>query len=164
MWNLRRVYYMANKSRLSQKSIFSAQLHSIPFMNFSSAKKSKIDFSINYYAILELQKDASTDDIKNKFRELALIHHPDRKESNCSEDFLKIRLAYSILSDPKKKAEFDARFNIGQEINIEKQKQTSAFDFSATNANQNVMTEEEEEELEKRKSDMENVFKNILKL
>lgn len=59
----------------------------------------------NYYKILEIEKTASTDEIKKAYRKLALKYHPDR--GGDQEKFKEINEAYQILSNPQKKAQYD---------------------------------------------------------
>ncbi|MCL5433677.1 MAG: molecular chaperone DnaJ [Candidatus Marsarchaeota archaeon] len=62
----------------------------------------------DYYKILGIKKDASIDEIKRKYRELALKYHPDRnKDKNAEENFKKINEAYAVLSDPEKRRNYD---------------------------------------------------------
>jgi molecular chaperone DnaJ len=62
----------------------------------------------DYYEILGLQKDASAKDIKKAYRKLAMKYHPDRsKEEGASDKFKEISEAYAVLSDEKKKAQYD---------------------------------------------------------
>ena len=64
----------------------------------------------DYYEVLGVARDADAKAIKDAFRELALRYHPDRnKEPGAEERFKEIAEAYAILSDPKKRADFDAR-------------------------------------------------------
>lgn len=66
--------------------------------------------------MLGVAKDADQRAIKDAFRNLALKHHPDRdKEPGAEERFKEIAAAYAILSDPKKRAEYDARGFAGVE-------------------------------------------------
>ena len=52
----------------------------------------------NLYDILDLKNNASKDEIKKKFKTLALKYHPDKnKEKNANEKFNQIRIAYEIL-------------------------------------------------------------------
>lgn len=63
--------------------------------------------SKDYYTILGVEKGASKDDIKKAFRKLAHQYHPD-KQGGDEARFKEIGEAYSILSDEKKRAEYDS--------------------------------------------------------
>ncbi len=67
----------------------------------------------DYYALLDLQPNATAADIKKKFRELAKRHHPDRNPGNADaeERFKLINEAYAYLSDPDKRADYDRYLN-----------------------------------------------------
>jgi len=59
--------------------------------------------------VLGVAKNADQKAIKDAFRNLALKYHPDRnKEAGAEERFKEIAEAYAVLSDPKKRAEYDA--------------------------------------------------------
>ena len=63
----------------------------------------------DYYEILGVSRDAAEADIKKAFRQLALKYHPDKnpEDKEAEEKFKEINEAYSCLSDPKKKANYD---------------------------------------------------------
>lgn len=61
----------------------------------------------NYYELLGVSKSASEDDIKTAFRKLAHKYHPDKKGGD-EVKFKEVSEAYSVLSDKKKRAEYDA--------------------------------------------------------
>ena len=68
----------------------------------------------DYYEVLGLQKGASADEIKAAYRKAALKWHPDRWVSGSDEEkktaeskFKEASEAYSVLSDPDKKAKYD---------------------------------------------------------
>jgi molecular chaperone DnaJ len=62
----------------------------------------------DFYEILGLQKNASTEEIKAAFRKLARQYHPDvSKEPDAEEKFKEINEAYGVLSDPQKRARYD---------------------------------------------------------
>nr|ACO14624.1 DnaJ homolog subfamily B member 9 [Caligus clemensi] len=62
-----------------------------------------------YYKTLGLQKGASSKDIKKAFRQLALKYHPDKNNSpDAEKKFREIAEAYEVLSDERKRAEYDA--------------------------------------------------------
>lgn len=60
----------------------------------------------NYYEILGVPKNASKDDIKKAFRKLAHKYHPDIKGGDETK-FKEVNEAYGVLSDDKKRAEYD---------------------------------------------------------
>ena len=65
----------------------------------------------DYYEILGIQRDASLDEIKKIYRNLALKYHPDRvsadKKQEAEERFKEISEAYAVLSDPQKRSQYD---------------------------------------------------------
>lgn len=62
--------------------------------------------SKDYYKTLGVNKSASKDEIKKAFRKLAHKHHPDKNGGN-DKDFKKANEAYQVLSDEKKRANYD---------------------------------------------------------
>ncbi len=68
----------------------------------------------DYYEVLGLSRDATQSDIKDAFRRFALKYHPDRnKDPGAEERFKEIAEAYAVLSDPKKRAAYDAGGHAG---------------------------------------------------
>ncbi|UCH75538.1 MAG: J domain-containing protein [Rhodospirillales bacterium] len=68
----------------------------------------------DYYEILGIARDADVKAIKDAFRRLALKYHPDRnKDPGAEERFKEIAEAYGILSDPRRRANYDARGHVG---------------------------------------------------
>jgi len=64
------------------------------------------------YAILQIQKTASQNEIKNQFRSLAKKWHPDRKQSDDAEKKMaQINLAYEVLSNTKRRKMYDQHFS-----------------------------------------------------
>ena len=68
----------------------------------------------DYYEVLGVDKKASADEIKSAYRKLALKWHPDRwvngtdaEKKTAEENFKEAAEAYSILSDPDKRAKYD---------------------------------------------------------
>lgn len=63
----------------------------------------------DYYAILEVDKDASTDEIRKAFQQKARKLHPDvNKEPDAEERFKEVSEAYAVLSDESKRRRYDA--------------------------------------------------------
>jgi DnaJ-class molecular chaperone len=63
----------------------------------------------DYYRILGVAEDASPDAVKAAYRKSALQYHPDRNRGNkdAEEKFKEISEAYYVLSDPKRRKEYD---------------------------------------------------------
>ncbi|MBN2306296.1 MAG: molecular chaperone DnaJ [Anaerolineae bacterium] len=62
----------------------------------------------DYYEVLEVSRSASPDDLKQAFRRLAKIHHPDVSSAPDAEArFKEINEAYQVLSNPDQRAAYD---------------------------------------------------------
>ena len=78
--------------------------------------------STDYYAVLNLRKDCTIQEIKSSYKRLALVYHPDRnvisgegrinKEKYNSDKFKEISEAYQILSDENKRRKYDLHNDI----------------------------------------------------
>jgi DnaJ-class molecular chaperone len=61
-----------------------------------------------YYEILDVGKKASQEDIKSAYRRLVMLYHPDKNKLPEAEEIFKgIAEAYSVLSDPGKRKQYD---------------------------------------------------------
>lgn len=68
----------------------------------------------NYYDILGVSKNASSDEIKRAYRKMAMKYHPDRQQGKsdaekkeAEDKFKEVNEAYDVLSDPQKKEQYD---------------------------------------------------------
>ena len=63
----------------------------------------------DFYKVLGVSKTASADEIKKKYRQLARDLHPDQNKGDSAKEerFKEVSEAYDILSDAKKRAEYD---------------------------------------------------------
>jgi molecular chaperone DnaJ len=71
----------------------------------------------DYYDVLELERNASPDDIKRSYRKKALQYHPDRNpgDAQAEERFKEATEAYEVLSDQQKRARYDQFGHAGME-------------------------------------------------
>ncbi|GJX07694.1 putative DnaJ domain-containing protein [Tanacetum coccineum] len=65
----------------------------------------------DYYRILEVDYEATDEEIRSNFIRLALKWHPDKKkgEDSATSKFQEINEAYQVLSDPIRKEEYDRK-------------------------------------------------------
>ena len=66
---------------------------------------------VDYYEVLQLSPRATTETIERVYRLLAKRYHPDNAETGRAERFAEVRDAYSVLSDPERRAAYDVRYD-----------------------------------------------------
>jgi molecular chaperone DnaJ len=73
--------------------------------------------SEDLYKLLGLRRDASLEDIKKAYRQLAKRHHPDRTQNNPkdTEIFKAVSIAFATLSNAEKRAEYDRSLAVAEE-------------------------------------------------
>jgi len=64
----------------------------------------------NYYEVLGITKNATQEEIKHKFRELAKRTHPDKTKENSEEKMAELNKAYEVLSDKERREKYDRYF------------------------------------------------------
>ncbi|KAG5646097.1 hypothetical protein DXG03_004336 [Asterophora parasitica] len=65
----------------------------------------------DYYELLEVDENATADEIKRSFRRLALVHHPDKNKDDvegATKRFATLQQAYEVLSDEQERAWYDS--------------------------------------------------------
>lgn len=75
------------------------------------AGESKPQQVTDYYELLQVDENATMDEIKRSFRKLALIHHPDKNTDDidgATQRFALIQQAYEVLSDEQERAWYDS--------------------------------------------------------
>ena len=95
----------------------------------------------DYYKILGIAKDSDQIQIRKAFRQLALLHHPD-KNKNSEESkvkFMELVQAYEVLSDEKARERYD--FNTVNEKNFQKFDWTPSADFANFYSYENLKRE-----------------------
>ncbi|VDO41032.1 unnamed protein product [Haemonchus placei] len=75
----------------------------------------------DYYELLGVEKKSSESEIKAAYRKLALKYHPDRNpgDAHAQEQFKKISIAYSVLSDPNKRRQYDVSGPSSSQLDFE---------------------------------------------
>ncbi len=65
----------------------------------------------DFYAVLALPRNATEDQIRQRFRELARVRHPDRfqgaEKESAEREFQEITQAFNVLSDPERRRQHD---------------------------------------------------------
>ncbi len=124
------------------------------------------DFAFkDYYRILNIPPDAGIDDIRSAFRRLARQTHPDATKDPLNyENFILIREGYDVLSDKKKRAEYDAiwkAYYSNKNISPGSNAQTLADDFDISS---NDAYKEEWEYFKLHPDDYLDLFQSSLKM
>ncbi len=83
----------------------------------------------DYYEILGINKNASTDEIKKAYKKLALKHHPDK--GGDAEKFKEISEAYAVLSDDSKRNQYDQFGHAGFDQRFSQEDIFRGADFSS---------------------------------
>ncbi|KAF4520142.1 hypothetical protein B566_EDAN008960 [Ephemera danica] len=63
---------------------------------------------MNYYEILGVSNEATFEEIKKRYQDLALKLHPDKSKGNHTEKFIELNNAWTILRDTRKRKEYDS--------------------------------------------------------
>jgi len=77
----------------------------------------KSDFhDLDFYEILQLSPNADHETVHRVYRLLAQRYHPDNADSGNAEQFVQLTEAFQILSDPEKRAAYDARHSSEKQL------------------------------------------------
>ena len=99
---------------------------------------------------------ATREQIKDRYRQLALVTHPDRRSEDCSEEFLQLQEAYLVLSVPSSRFQYDVYINNHHTL------KTSAKPMASNTVDPtSYMSESEIAELERKKAMMDDLMKKV---
>jgi curved DNA-binding protein CbpA len=74
---------------------------------------------VDFYEVLEISPNASSETVERVFRYLAKKHHPDVSDQNDAVYFTKLVEAFDTLRDPQRRAAFDACYEQQKQANAE---------------------------------------------
>lgn len=124
----------------------------------------------NYYIILEINKNASAQEIKAAYRQLAKKYHPDKNIGNkaAEEYFKEIQEAYFILSNPEKRRKYDLKFFYKNNYSSQTKKATStpyrgnAYQYAQQQAQHKQQNnKKKEEDIQEDTSEVNQIFMSI---
>jgi curved DNA-binding protein CbpA len=99
--------------------------------------------SVNLYDVLNIKPDATKKDIRDSFRRLAKIYHPDKRETGNADLFELINNAYDILSNPVMRAEYDNLYKLSKNNDHSTLKSKSKAFYEASETSITTKTKEE---------------------
>lgn len=93
----------------------------------------------DYYEILQVKSTAKPKEIKRSFRRLAIQFHPDKnKDEGAEEMFQRLSEAYSILSDPDKRSEYDQLYFDEEDLPPEEPEESTSDQPAGTDDDRSV--------------------------
>lgn len=106
----------------------------------------------SYYDILGVSKRASNEEIKQKYKELVLMYHPDKNPSAPLNTIKLLNEAYSIIGDPYKRGRYDEQLRYSR-----KNKQDNLFNTDVFGIN-DIINNNLNDMLDNKFLDMKNIF------
>lgn len=111
--------------------------------------------TVNFYDVLDVSQDCSSKDIKNAYRDLAIIYHPDKPTGDV-EMFELITTAYNILINKNSRKEYDELYALS------KQSESSHFDLKSKSRNHFSAMDEDITKSKKTSGEQKQEFKKIM--
>ncbi|KAF4673424.1 DnaJ (Hsp40), sub C, member 2 [Perkinsus chesapeaki] len=96
-------------------------------------KLNKVLDGLNLYDILKVNPTATQDQIKKSYRRLVLEHHPDKQKGSAKEEeekltFLRIQEAFEVLSDERRRKQYDSSLPFDETVPTELEEDEDFFE------------------------------------
>jgi DnaJ domain/PilZ domain len=104
----------------------------------SILERDEEEAALDCYEVMQLSPHADADTISRVYRMLAFRYHPDNAETGNSEMFIRLSEAHQILSDPEKRAGYDAGHRGGQRHRAKSPDRSSSVSGSEWRQRRNV--------------------------
>lgn len=118
----------ASTSRAKSRSKSGARTAEALYTKEEAEMVNRIRHCKDYYEILQVSRDANVTVLKKKYYELALKLHPDKcKAPGATEAFKALGNAYGVLSDPKKRDDYDRFGSEEERASVRRQRHHSDF-------------------------------------
>ncbi len=86
---------------------------------------------VDYYEVLQLSPNATSETVERVYRMLAKRFHPDNQDSGDAQRFAEIQRAYDTLSDPPTRAAYDVKYDENRALTWKVFRQDGASDHRA---------------------------------
>lgn len=81
---------------------------------------------MDYYRILQVNRNASPEDIKKAYRQLSRRYHPDNAGEVAKEQFEQVQEAYAVLGNQEKRFAYDRKFSVKEDRGQQEEKDGQA--------------------------------------
>ena len=121
-----------------QKAVLFSVIRIVRPLVSQSLHTSKCQCSKTYYEVLNLRRNCNAKEIRESFINLAKKYHPDTNQTNPESHarFVELQQAYSVLSSPSKRQDYDCTLSDGQASQSEYYRSTSYRTYDANKSDE----------------------------